>query len=178
MKKIKRKPGLLWITGLSGSGKTTVSKIIYNELKKKYTNIILLDGDILRNKLKIKNSDHFQNNSRTKIGLTYVNICKKYVENKKKFVIIATMSLKSKIQKEYKKIENNYDVFLDVPMKELQKRDPKGLYKKFKNKEINNIVSLDINFDKPRNVSLNLRWKKNLTALKISKKIIKLIKNT
>ena len=88
------------------------------------------------------------------------------------------MSLKSKIQKEYKKIENNYDVFLDVPMKELQKRDPKGLYKKFKNKEINNIVSLDINFDKPRNVSLNLRWKKNLTALKISKKIIKLIKNT
>ena len=35
MKKIKRKPGLLWITGLSGSEKTTVSKIIYNELKKK-----------------------------------------------------------------------------------------------------------------------------------------------
>ena len=83
MKKKKIKYGLLWITGLSGSGKTTVSKIIYNELKKKYTNIILLDGDILRNKLKIKNSDHFQNNSRTKIGLTYVNICKKYVENKK-----------------------------------------------------------------------------------------------
>lgn len=177
MKKIKQKPGLLWITGLSGSGKTTVSKIIYDELKKKYTNIILLDGDILRNKLKIKKSDHFLDNSRTKIGLTYVTICRKYVEDKKKFVIIATMSLKSRVQKEYKKIENNYDVFLDVPMKELQKRDPKGLYKKFKNKEINNIVSLDINFDKPRNVSLNLRWKKNLTALKISKKIIKLIKN-
>ena len=35
MKKIKHKPGLLWITGLSGSGKTTISKIIYNELKKK-----------------------------------------------------------------------------------------------------------------------------------------------
>ena len=48
MKKIKHKPGLLWITGLSGSGKSTISKIIYTKLKKKYSNIILLDGDVLR----------------------------------------------------------------------------------------------------------------------------------
>ena len=72
MKKIKHKPGLLWITGLSGSGKTTISKMIYYELKKKYSNIILLDGDILRNKLKIKKADHFLSNSRTKIGLAYI----------------------------------------------------------------------------------------------------------
>ena len=54
MKKTKLKAGLLWITGLSGSGKTTVSKIIYNQLKKKYSNIILFDGDVLRKKLKIQ----------------------------------------------------------------------------------------------------------------------------
>tara|TARA_S200000501_G_scaffold376254_2_gene430634 strand:+ start:142 stop:678 length:537 start_codon:yes stop_codon:yes gene_type:complete len=177
MKKTKYKPGLLWITGLSGSGKTTVSKIIYNELKKKYSNIILLDGDILRNKLKIKKLDHFLSNSRTKVGLMYVNLCKRYIYDKKKFVIIATMSLKSRVHNEYKKIKNYYDVFLDVPMKELKKRDPKGLYKKFKNKEISNIVGLDINFDKPNNPSLYLKWKKNLTVFKISKKIIKLINN-
>lgn len=177
MKKIKHKPGLLWITGLSGSGKTTISKMIYYELKKKYSNIILLDGDILRNKLKIKKADHFLSNSRTKIGLVYVNLCKRYVEEKKKFVIIATMSLISRVQKEYKKITNNHDIFLDVPMKELKRRDPKGLYKNFMNKEVSNMVGLDINFDKPKNLSLHLKWKKNLTAFKISKKIIKLIKN-
>jgi adenylylsulfate kinase-like enzyme len=177
MKKIKHKPGLLWITGLSGSGKTTISKIIYNELKKNYSNIILLDGDILRNKLKIKKLDHFLSNSRTKVGLMYVNLCKRYVEDKKKFVIIATMSLKSKVHIEYKKIKNHYDIFLDVPIKELKKRDPKGIYEKFKNNEINNLVGLDINFDKPNNPSLYIKWKKNLTALKISKKILKLIKN-
>ena len=82
MKKTKLKAGLLWITGLSGSGKTTVSKIIYNQLKKKYSNIILLDGDVLRKKLKIKKSDHFLNISRTKIGLMYVDVCKKYIEKK------------------------------------------------------------------------------------------------
>ena len=175
MKKTKLKAGLLWITGLSGSGKTTVSKIIYNQLKKKYSNIILLDGDVLRKKLKIKKSDHFLNISRTKIGLMYVDVCKKYIE-KKKFVIIATMSLKSIVQNKYKKIQNNYDVFLDVPLKELKRRDPKNLYKKFRNKQISNIVGLDLKFDKPSNPSLNIKWNRNLTAIKISKIVINLIK--
>ena len=39
------------------------------------------------------------------------------------------------------------------------------------------MVGLDINFDKPNNPSLYIKWKKNLTAFNISKKIIKLIKN-
>jgi len=72
MKKIKLKPGLLWITGLSGAGKTTISKIIYKKLKKKYSNIILLDGDQLRNKFNIpyiKVSGSFSNTYRTKVGL-------------------------------------------------------------------------------------------------------------
>ena len=177
MKKAQHKPGLLWITGLSGSGKTTISKIIYIQLKKKYSNITLLDGDKLRNKLKIKKSNHYLSNSRTKVGLMYVNLCKWYVDKKKKFVIIATMSLKSKIHHEYRKIKNYHDIFLDVPMKELKKRDPKGLYKKFKNKQINNMVGLDVSYDKPNNPSLHLKWKKNLTALKISEKVLKLINN-
>ena len=127
--------------------------------------------------MKIKKSDHFLGSSRAKIGLMYVDLCKRYIEEKKKFVIIATMSLKSIVHNKYKKIENNYDVFLDVPLKELKRRDPKNLYKKFRNKQISNIVGLDVKFDKPSNVSLNIKWNRNLTAIKISKKIINLIKN-
>ena len=117
MKKIKLEPGLLWITGLSGAGKTTISKIIYKRLKKKYSNIILLDGDRLRNKLNIpyiKVSGSFSNTYRTKVGLEYVEECKKYVNNKSKFVIIAAMALISRVQNEYRKIKNNFDVYLDV----------------------------------------------------------------
>jgi len=177
MKKLKHKPGLLWITGLSGSGKTTISNIIYNDLKKNYSNIILLDGDVLRKKLKIRSSGSFSNNYRTKVGLKYVNLCKRYVNNRNKFVIIATMALISKVQNEYKKIKNNFDIFLDVPIKELRKRDPKKLYKKFENKKINNMVGLDIKYDKPHKPSLYIKWKKSLTAIKISKKILELINN-
>ncbi len=177
MKKAKFKPGLLWITGLSGSGKTTISQIIYYHLKKTYSNIVLLDGDILRKKLKIKKSGSFSHNYRKKVGLKYVSLCNRYVNDKRKFVIIATMALIKEVQIEYKKIQNNFDIFLDVPVKELKQRDPKGLYKKFKNKEINNMVGLDINFDKPYNPSLHVKWKTNMTAFKISKKILKLIDN-
>ena len=177
MKKIKHKPGLLWITGLSGSGKTTISKIIHKKLKDKYSNIILLDGDALRNRLKIKPLGSFSNKYRLKVGLKYVSLCKRYVNNRDKFVIIATMALISKVQIEYKKIKNSFDVFLDVPVNELKRRDPKGLYKKFKNKEINNMVGLDIKFNRPKNPSLDIKWKKNFTASQISKKILKLVEN-
>ena len=85
------------------------------------------------------------------------------------------MALISKVQKKYKKIKNNYDVFLDVPMNVLEKRDPKKLYKRFRNKEIKNMSGLDLKFDKPKKPSLHIKWKKNLTAYKISRKILKLI---
>ena len=175
MQKKKHKPGLLWITGISGSGKTTISKMIYKNLKKNYSNIILLDGDKLRDKLKIKPSDSFSYSFRTKVGLQYVSHCNEYINYKNKFVIIAVMALISKVQKQYKKIKNNYDVFLDVPMNVLEKRDPKKLYKRFRNKEIKNMSGLDLKFDKPKKPSLHIKWKKNLTAYKISRKILKLI---
>ena len=177
MKKNKHKPGLLWITGLSGSGKTTISKLVFKELKKKYSNIILFDGDKLRNKLKISSSPSFSRNNRKKIGLKYVSLCKKYVNEREKFVIIATMALILKVQNEYRKITNHFDVFLDVPIKQLKKRDPKNLYKKFENNEIKNMVGLDVKFDKPKKPSLYIKWNEDYTALKISKKILKLIEN-
>ena len=63
-----------------------------------------------------------------------MKLCKSYITNKKKFVIIAAMALISKVQIEYKKIQNNFDVYLDVPMKEL-KRDPKGHIKSLKTRK-------------------------------------------
>ena len=87
------------------------------------------------------------------------------------------MALIKSVQTEYKKIRNSKDVFLDVPLKELIKRDPKGLYKSFFQKKIKNMVGLDITYDKPLKPTLIIKWNKNLTAFKISKKILKLFNN-
>ena len=165
-------PGVLWITGLSGSGKTTISKIIINKLKKKYENIILLDGDKLRKKLKIKSKDTFTYIERKKIGLKYSKICKKYF-NSNKFVIISVMALIKDVHKWNRSNISNYkDVYLEVPMKELKRRDPKKIYSKFEKKEISNVAGLDLKYDIPKNSSMKIRWKKNFSAQKIAKKII------
>lgn len=168
-------PGVLWITGLSGSGKTTISKILFSKLKKKYNNIVLLDGDILRANLKISTSGTFGYNSRKKIGLKYSAICKKYIDNGY-FVIIAVMALHKAVHYWNKKnLKNYFDVFLQVPIKELIKRDPKKIYYKYKKEQIKNVAGLDLKYDKPRKPSLKIIWKSGLSARKISARIIKKI---
>ena len=174
MKKKKLKPGLLWITGLSGSGKTTISRKVFYKLNIKFSNLILLDGDKLRKRLKISKKNSFSNNSRNKVGIRYINECKKLIK-KRKFVIIAVMALIKKVHMTYKKIDNMHDVYLDVPLRELKKRDPKKLYKMFYQKKIQNMSGLDLKYDIPQNPSLYIKWKKGLNANRISNKIIKLI---
>ena len=174
IKKQKKTPGLLWITGLSGSGKTTISLELKKILSKKYSNIVLFDGDVLRKKLNIKNSIFFTYKKRKTLGLKYVQLCKEFVE-KDKFVIIAAMALIKDVQVEYKKIKNNMDVFLDVPINELKKRDPKKLYKKYYTGEIKNMAGLDLKYDIPKNPTLLVKWNKTLKKQNIIKKILKLL---
>ena len=58
-------------------------------------------------------------------------------------------------------IENYVEVFLDVPLFELEERDPKGLYAKFKKGEIKNIVGLDIKAEFPKNPDFHFKWENN-----------------
>ena len=67
------------------------------------------------------------------------------------------------------------DVFLKVPLKELKRRDPKNLYKKYYEGKINNISGLDLKCDIPENPSLIIDCKKNKTINKILNKILKII---
>lgn len=170
--KIKLSPGVLWITGLSGSGKSTISKIIFLELRKKYKNLMLLDGDKLRKKLKIKKTGSFNYNARKKIGLKYSRLCKYYLK-KDFYIIIAVMALIKSVHKWNRKNLVNYkDVYLNVPLEELEKRDPKKIYKKFREKKIKNVAGFDLKYDIPNKANLIINWKKNLSAKRTSKMII------
>ena len=172
-KKQLPKAGVLWLTGLSGSGKTTITKILYKRLRKKYNKIKLLDGDILRSREKIyysKNS--FTKLNRIRIGKLYSRICKKF-ENEGFFVIIAVMALYREVHRyNRKKIKNYTEVFLDVPIKELIKRDPKKIYKKFFENKINNVTGLDLKYDKPKKSNIKIKWRKNILKENVVKKII------
>ena len=80
MKKLKKNKGILfWITGLSGSGKTTIAKKIKPEIAKFYGPTILISGDNLR---KIFNFKKYSNNARYKNGLMFSKLCE-FITNQK-----------------------------------------------------------------------------------------------
>ena len=108
-KKIKKNKGILfWITGLSGSGKTSIAKKIHKEIVKNYGPTIILSGDDLREIFKIKSYDK---KDRYKLAKQYSLFCKTIVDQKVN-LIFATISLFHDIQKNNKlKIENYMEIF-------------------------------------------------------------------
>lgn len=90
---------LILITGIQGSGKTTIGKSIVPFLKRKYGNTIYSDGDILRKKLKNFN---YSKIAREKIDIEYFNFIKKKIKTRN--IVFSTVSLSSKIIKEIRLI--------------------------------------------------------------------------
>ena len=160
---------LVWITGLSGSGKTTIGKEVYKEFKKTYSNTVFLDGDSFR---KILGNDLGHNQKdRLSNAMRISRMCK-FLTSQDINVICATMSL-FKEAHDYNRANNKdyFEIFIDVPMEELIKRDPKGLYKKALANEETEVVGVNLPFDKPQNFDLRLdntkkdKFKKNISLI-------------
>lgn len=130
---------ILWFTGLSGAGKTTLSKKLEFLLKKKNKKIKVLDGDVFRKKNKQKNNFTKQNilNNNYSI-IKYI----KTFSNRYDFILVSVISPLSKTRRYAKKIfkENYFEIFVNCKIKTLEKRDPKKLYKKARLKIIKNLI--------------------------------------
>ena len=148
------KPQVVWITGLSGAGKTTIARLLLKKIKK--FKPIHLDGDELRDILSITNKNTFSKKDRIKIGLIYSKLSK-YLYDQGHLVIVSVMALNSKTFNWNKKyIKNYFEIFLDVPIYELQKRDPKGMYIKARNGEISNFTGISSPYESPENPEIHI----------------------
>ena len=153
-----------WITGLSGSGKSTLSSALAEIIRKEHKNLVLLDGDKLR---LIFNSQSFNSSDRLNLSYKYSQTTKMLLDQGIN-VIISVMALFHEVQLWNRQNISNYvEVFLDVPIQELQRRDSKGLYLKYKNGQIKNMVGLDINAEFPKNPEFHFKWEKNQNLLNI-----------
>lgn len=117
-----------WITGLSGAGKTTIGRLIYNELAAVKPNVVFLDGDELRevfgNDLGHSRAD------RIKSAMRNARLCKMLSEQGID-VVCATISLFHECQQwNRENIPGYIEIFLDVPITTLTERDRKGVYSK------------------------------------------------
>lgn len=115
-----------WITGLSGAGKTSVGKLLYEKMKQKYPNTVFLDGDVLREVF--GNDLGYTREERIKCAMRYARLCKMLQEQGMN-VICCTISMFDEIRSWNREHITNYrEIYVKVSMEELVRRNQKGLY--------------------------------------------------
>lgn len=163
---------VIWVTGLSGAGKTTLSQEIVKFLRSEGHNAIFLDGDELRDAFGFK-TEH-DRDSRLKIATAYSKLCK-LLSSQGFIVVIATISMFNEIYAWNRKTFHYYfEIYIKVSMDELVKRDPKGIYKKYFAGELKNVSGLDFSIDEPSNPD----WVEKFGATEQSKILTDELKNS
>lgn len=161
---------LYWITGLSGAGKTTIGNRLYYELKKENKNVLLLDGDILKNI--ISDEVGYSDEERKKRAMKYAQICK-MLTDQGMIVICCTIAMYDEVRNWNRKNNKGYvEVFLNVPIEILCERDQKGLYSQYKQGKINNLKGIDMEVDFPKTPDIEIRNDGSKTIAECVKEIL------
>jgi bifunctional enzyme CysN/CysC len=151
------RPCVLWMTGLSGSGKSTIANIVERELHALGARTYLLDGDNVRHGL---NKD---------LGFTAAD----RVENIRRVGEVARLMVDaglivitafiSPFRSERRLARSMFDdrefveIFVDTPLAIIEKRDPKGLYRKARRGELKNFTGIDSPYEIPETPELHIR---------------------
>jgi adenylyl-sulfate kinase len=151
---------VIWLTGLSGAGKSTIAQGLEQALITLNIPVRVLDGDILRasiNKdLSYSKEDRIENIRRTALMA-------KSLLNSAGFVIVALISPYAEGRQQARQLfqEGQFlEVFIDTPLEICIQRDPKGLYAKAINGHIKNFTGIDAPYEAPLNPELSLNTQK------------------
>ena len=173
MKKIKinKKKGILfWITGLSGSGKTTFGKAIHKDIQKLYGPTLMISGDNIRKIFYLKGHTK---EDRLKILKSYCRFAK-FITNQNINLIFAAVGMFNEPRKwNLKNISNYIEIYIKSNLKEIIKLKKKRIYHK---KNIQNIVGVDIKPEFPKKPNITIINSFDKPKTKIASQIIKKIK--
>ncbi len=156
---------VFWITGLSAAGKTTLGEELADRLRKMKEKVIFLDGDSLREILG-EFSTHSRED-RLRLAFIYSRLCKSLASQDIN-VVISTVALFHEIH-DWNRVNflDFIEIFLDVPLEELRRRDPKGIYDRFDKGEITNVAGLDLKVDFPSRPHLHFRFEDGLSSIEM-----------
>ncbi len=155
--KLNQKSCVLWFTGLSGSGKSTIANAVEYELFKRGIATYLLDGDNVRHGLNkdlgFSEQDRIENIRR--IG----EVSKLFVDSGLIVLTAFISPFKSDRQIARSLVEYNefIEVFIDTPLEVCESRDPKGLYKKARKGAIKNFTGISSPYEKPEEADIEVK---------------------
>jgi cytidine diphosphoramidate kinase len=143
---------ITWLIGMSGSGKTTLGSALYEHFKPSVPNLVFLDGDNFREIFR-NDVDHTIEGRRK--NAERISHFSKVLDDQNIHVIAAVLSIFPEWQEWNRNNFSQYfEIFLDVQMEELERRDTKSLYKKARNSLMDNVVGIDIEFPRPAKSNL------------------------
>ena len=151
----KKNTYVLWLTGLSAAGKTTIAKALKKELGKYRDKVHHLDGDEVRDASPVKLG--FSKKDRDKNIKLAIALAKKYQE--RGFVVVASFISPYKEHRERgrKRLDNFIEIFVDSPLEVCELRDPKGMYKKARGGEIKMFTGVSDPYEEPEKPDIHLK---------------------
>ncbi len=160
---------IIWLTGISGSGKTTIAEGIIKKYKNYIPQLINVDGDMVREFFgDIKNYDE---NSRILQIKRIQKICK-FLERQKLILIVSALySNKQLLDWNRKNFSKYFEIYLEASLDLVRKRDPKNLYKKYYDGVEENVVGIDIKWNPPTKYDLKINMTEDITKENVIDKI-------
>jgi len=141
---------VIWLTGLSASGKTTIARQLATKLREQDFKVELLDGDAIRNELSADLG--FSRQDRREQIRRVVYLCKLLSKNGITCIVSVISpyrDLRNLAREEIRKVSPFIEVFVKCSLESCIKRDPKGLYKKALSGEISNFTGLQDPYEEP-----------------------------
>jgi bifunctional enzyme CysN/CysC len=149
-----QKPCVVWFTGLSGSGKSTIANLVEKRLHAMGRHTIVLDGDNVRHGLNrdlgFTEADRVENIRR-------VSEVARLMTDAGLIVLVSFISpfRSERRMARDRMVEGEFiEVFVDTPLEEAERRDPKGLYRKARAGEIRNFTGIDSPYEPPEHAEL------------------------
>ena len=155
---LHQKAKLLWFTGLSGSGKSTVANSLDKRLNESGRVTYLLDGDNVR--LGINSDLGFSIEDRSENIRRIGEIGKLFVDAGLITLACFISPLKVDRERVRKSLGEDFvEIFVDCPLEECEKRDPKNLYRKARLGEIKEFTGITSPYEKPENAEITVNTK-------------------
>ena len=151
------RPAILWFTGLSGSGKSTIANVVERELHARGVHTYMLDGDNVRHGLSrdlgFTDADRVENIRRVgEVAKLFVDaglivICS----------FISPFRAERRMVRELVEAGEFIEVFVDTPLEECIRRDPKGLYARAREGKIKHFTGIDSPYETPESPEIVVR---------------------
>jgi bifunctional enzyme CysN/CysC len=150
------KPAILWFTGLSGSGKSTIANLVEARLAGRGAHTYMLDGDNIRHGLNrdlgFTDSDRVENIRRV------AEVARLFADAGLIVLVsfISPFRAERRMARELAEPGQFFEVFVDTPIDVCRARDPKGLYKKADAGKIANFTGISSSYEPPENAEFHL----------------------